>query len=221
MKPLEGASAIWCLDFMATAVDDESFSHVKKLPNLRSFIVFEASLSGAGLEFLSECPHLRTLILCGTIVDDCFVRNTAESHPELIELDVTRTRVTDVSLVSIGQLTHLRRLGLGGCQISDGGLEKLVRLAELEGIDLSGTLVTDDGLRYLKGLSELNTLGLADTAVTDAGMKHVSGLRKLKYLAATGTSVSASAAGVVIAPWGSFDVGPSKIKDEKRVDPVE
>ncbi len=214
--PLDGASAVWCLAFVATPLDDESFSEVTRLPNLRALCVFEAPLSDAGLRLLSECPNLSTLILRDTHVDDDFVRHIVDGHRDLIELDVRGSRVTDASLASVGQLPNLRRLGVGRCQITDAGLEKLVGLIKLEGIDLSGTLITDDGLRSLSGFSELNTLGLADTAVTDAGMNHLSVLRKLKDLAATGTQITAAAARRAIAPWGYFDVGPSKTGGRKR-----
>jgi hypothetical protein len=72
------------------------------------------------------------------------------------------TRVTDDGLATIGGLTSLRTLELGGegfieefqpaRQITDAGLGKLAGLIALQKLRLDGTAVTDKGIAKLRAI---------------------------------------------------------------------
>ncbi len=62
-------------------------------------------------------------------------------------------------------LPQLRELDLGNTKVTDAGLEHLKGLWQLQELRLSGTEVTDAGLEHLKGLRQLRTLDLTSTKV--------------------------------------------------------
>lgn len=68
------------------------------------------------------------------------------------------------------ELPDLRELQLGFTKVTDKGLAHLKDLKHLKGLGLAGTAVTDKGLEQLKGLTELESLNLMATKVTDAGV---------------------------------------------------
>lgn len=65
---------------------------------------------------------------------------------------------------------NLRELSLSNTALSDTGLRQLRGLQELEILSLSTTKVTDAGLAELKGLTKLRRLDVRDTAVTRKGV---------------------------------------------------
>ena len=67
-------------------------------------------------------------------------------------------------------MTKLVDLDLTRTQVTDAGLAHLKGLVNLATLDLDGTKLTDAGLAHLKGLTALETLPLDDTAITDAGL---------------------------------------------------
>ncbi len=71
----------------------------------------------------------------------------------------------------LSEVPNLTDLDLSDTRITDKGLDNLYRLTALEKLDLSGTPITDAGLDRLKGLTKLRELYLARTKVTDAGVE--------------------------------------------------
>jgi hypothetical protein len=90
-------------------------------------------------------------------------------------LDLSHTRVTDVGLKHVAEMTQLTSLDLSGTAISDDGLAHLSSLASLRILRLWSTSVTDAGLEKLEHLSKLEHLDLIGTKVTDEGL---AGVRK-------------------------------------------
>jgi hypothetical protein len=116
--------------------------------------------------------------------------------------------VSDLELASVGQLTRIMRLELGGvAKVTSGGYKHLERLTQLRTLSLRGSNVnneelssiavlqhleeldlssceqlTDDGLTHLRGLRHLRVLALEQTKVTDRGMESVSQLVGLQEL---------------------------------------
>ncbi|MCS6852881.1 MAG: hypothetical protein NZ700_17110 [Gemmataceae bacterium] len=91
--------------------------------------------------------------------------------PNLYELGLAGTTVTDAGLVHLQGLKNLTRLQLQNTKITDAGLVHLKGLEKLVSLNLYGTAVTDAGLEHLKGLTSLRKLYLWQTKVTEAGAK--------------------------------------------------
>ena len=91
--------------------------------------------------------------------------------PQLSELNLNYTNVTDAELEHLRGLPHLQRLYLDGTRVTDAGLKHLNGLTQLRELNLGSTQITDVGLEYLKGLIQLEQLDLRVTHVTNEGVK--------------------------------------------------
>jgi hypothetical protein len=98
-----------------------------------------------------------------------FLKDLCELQ-RLGSLTLRERRVTDAEMQTIGSLSHLRGLLLGGCAVTDAHLKQVAKLRKLRGLSLDGTRVTDAGLEELAVLSDLRHLHLNGTTVTAEGV---------------------------------------------------
>ncbi len=115
-------------------------------------------------------------------------------NPEVEELSLGNTGVTDADMALIGKLQYLRNLELYETRITDVGLAHLQRMTKLQALYLEGTLVTDDGVLGLRKLTRLQTLHLGNTSITDKGAAIVSHFPRLKELDFSNTRIGDSTA---------------------------
>jgi Leucine-rich repeat (LRR) protein len=92
--------------------------------------------------------------------------------PNLTELNLGGTNISDKDLVHLKPLTNLTRLVLHNTKITDAGLENLKSMIKLYSLNLyADKEITDKGLEHLKGLTALRRLYLWDTKVTKEAAK--------------------------------------------------
>ncbi|MDB5174523.1 MAG: ribonuclease inhibitor [Phycisphaerales bacterium] len=108
-------------------------------------------------------------------IADHQVEMVASIAPQIYDLNLANTKVTDGGLKALEGMKNLHRLHLEKTAITDGGLPHLKGLASLEYLNLYNTAVTDAGLAQLEGLKGLKNLYLWQSKVTDAGAE---GLKK-------------------------------------------
>ncbi len=113
--------------------------------------------------------------------------------PEITELTVHQSQLTDACLENLRGLKRLRHLELCETRITGAGLARLAALPELRRINLEGTPITDADLENLKGMTRLEALGLAKTNVTNAGLRHIEGLVNLRVLDLSDSKVTPEA----------------------------
>ena len=89
--------------------------------------------------------------------------------PNVVEVDLSRTQVTDAGLQHIGKLGRLTHLNLNRTEVTDSGIKHLAGLRSLEWLNLYGTKVTDACLPDLAKHKKLTALYIWNTAITDAG----------------------------------------------------
>jgi hypothetical protein len=70
--------------------------------------------------------------------------------PQLRELSLSWSNVTDTGLPNLAELKVLRRLSLRGTQVTDAGVPHLSRCGSLKWIDLRETRVTSEGVGLLE-----------------------------------------------------------------------
>jgi hypothetical protein len=97
--------------------------------------------------------------------------------PQLDCLNLSGTKITDESGISLSKLTNLQQLGLARTAFSDRGVSAIKRLPELWSLDLSRTVVTDSAIECIGTLPELQNLLLANTCITDRGIVRLGELR--------------------------------------------
>ena len=93
----------------------------------------------------------------------------------VVEADLSRTKVTNEGLKHVGKLGRLTHLNLNRTEIDDKGIAALADLQSLEWLNLYGTKVTDASMPIIAKYRDLKAVYLWNTAVTSNG---VSTLRK-------------------------------------------
>jgi Leucine-rich repeat (LRR) protein len=109
---------------------------------------------------------------------------------QLQKLDISRTQVTDNGLEHLTGLTQLRVLNLFGTQMTGAGLKHLKGLTQLQMLTFRLYTLTDADLEHFKDLTQLQELWLSNTKVTDAGLEHLKDLARLRVLDLSGTQVT-------------------------------
>jgi len=113
-----------------------------------------------------------------------------DDQGNVVELNLSRSKITDAGLLHLKGLTGLQTLSLYRTQTTDVGLVHLKGLTKLQSLNLQLTKITDAGLAHLKGLANLETLSLQLTKITDAGLVHLKGLTGLQVLYVSNTKVT-------------------------------
>ena len=133
------------------------------------------------LAVLQSLPELDTLVLSGTNVTDSHLRHIVDL-PNLRDLRLCRTQVSDSGVGLLRKTQRLTRLSLSGTAITDDGLKHLKSLRRLRELDLSNTGVTDLGMQYVSCALELQVLNLSGTNITDSGVAQLRRLKELRHL---------------------------------------
>ncbi len=110
--------------------------------------------------------------------------------PEIKNLCLTHTEVTDAGLAQVPQCEQLRWLDLSFTAASDAGVQCFAGSQQLDQLNLERTRITDRALETVEGFHKLQELDLSQTAVTDEGLKRLGQLRALQILWLTGTQVT-------------------------------
>jgi hypothetical protein len=139
-------------------------------------------LTDKGVAGLPPLPRLRYMILYDLPVSDAGLKGIAQKYPRLECLNLWGTRVTDRSMVEVGQLLQLKELILHKTPVTDSGLVHLTGLTNLRGLDLSESCVAGPGLEHLTRLSRLEVLILRDTGVNDDSVRHFGRFQRLRTL---------------------------------------
>ena len=90
-------------------------------------------------------------------------------------LDLSRTKITDQDLVTVGKMGHLSRLILSRTDTTDAGLGYLKTCSQLDYINIYQTKVTDAGLTNLESLAKLRKVYAWQSMVTAAGASSLEG----------------------------------------------
>ena len=129
--------------------------------------VVEPSASGP----VSETPVVKQLKLDNTETDDAALEKICRENPELVELTLGGTKITDAGLTYLPLLKKLRKIRLSNTAVTDSGMLSLAGCERLEDVDLSQTKIGDLGVWELVKLPRLKNLNLYLTLVTDSGLR--------------------------------------------------
>ncbi len=132
-------------------------------------------------KFLLQLPNLVNLSLAETAVTDSWFARTGTFF-KLKSLNLAKTRISDGALAYIAKFPALRFLSLTSTKITDRGCERLVGVARLGTLSLRNTRVTDQCVGTLLRIPTLTRLLISNTRITAAGMEQLAGLKKLEVL---------------------------------------
>ena len=177
-----------------TTADAVAFSKLSGLETLSLFSA--QSLSPETYTILAEMTQLKTLEVspygAGAIGS---LRELARSQSlQRLEghfgSDELLLAITDLLPDGGSPLPNLRELRLNQSNITDAGLSNLRNLTRLSHLDLSQTKVTSEGLVHLKSLPNLKTLYLAHCSITGQGAVVLAEMHNLESLNIESSSMS-------------------------------
>ena len=89
--------------------------------------------------------------------------------PNVVEADLSRTKLTDKGMVHVGKLGRVTHLNLNRTTITDAGIKNLAGLTSLEWLNLYGTGVTDACIADLAKFRRLKAVYLWNSKITGEG----------------------------------------------------
>jgi Leucine Rich repeat len=130
-------------------------------------------LTDALLQRLPVLPHITTVHLGGCSgVTDAGVAHLVERMPNLTDIDLSGTSISDRSLDRLSALQSARRLVLSWTRVTDAAASALSRFTRIERLNLWGTATGDGVIAALQGAHTLREL-CTGSAVSDAGIPHL------------------------------------------------
>jgi hypothetical protein len=166
---LEGFNHLKVLYSGGGRITDAGLEHLKNMTELRMLVLWGNPITGAGLKHLRGLKKLRHLDLSKTSVTDGQLASLRDlTGLERIDAD-NNPQLTGAFLEYVADLPNLKELVLRGSGITDSALSHLKHAKNLRALMLDRTKVTDAGLAHLQAFKSLRTLDLSQTTVTDWG----------------------------------------------------
>lgn len=125
-----------------------------------------------GRVFFDKGRLYRIELQRGRVRDDDLAR-FVEWVPDLEEIDLTGTKVTDAGIEVIAGLTKLRKLQLSATKITSAAIVHLVRLPALTDIYLINTAIDDTAIEGLARMTGLRKLSVSGTKLTADGLERL------------------------------------------------
>jgi Leucine-rich repeat (LRR) protein len=202
----------------ATRITDESFIHISKLVKLVNLDCSFTNITATSVQSLSALTRLVMLNI--SVIADINAHCAAyfTGLQELEYINLASTEMDDFGLISIAQMTNIRRLDLsrthvtdaGVClltslenlsllylpytRISDASLQALSRMTTLRSLKISFCFdVTNNGVFCLQGLTNLTSLDLGSPNITNQSIAYLTNLKCLRTLTLWETKITDSA----------------------------
>ncbi|MEM0897213.1 MAG: c-type cytochrome domain-containing protein [Verrucomicrobiota bacterium] len=105
--------------------------------------------------------------------NDQTIQNLLAIAPNIVELDLSRTKITDEGLKTVGKLARLRKLNLNNTGIDGSGLSELKELKDLEWLNLYNTSVDDKALPLIAQNRKLKSIYLFNTQISEEGAENL------------------------------------------------
>ncbi|MFO0824586.1 MAG: protein kinase [Gemmataceae bacterium] len=172
-NPDEIAGPIQAIRFAEGLTDEAGLENLRGLPSLHTLDLSITPLTDAGFKNLAGMPFakiLSSLNVRGAKLTDAALDQLG--FPDLVGLNLGG-RFTPDRIGKLRQLTKLRTLSMGSCDLTD---DHLLRLKDLPLTELylgENRRLTDVGLANLGRMPQLTTMTIDGTGITDQGLKGV------------------------------------------------
>lgn len=131
---------------------------------------------------IARLTKLQIIDLSGPQYDDATARALADHCPQLEQVYLRGTAITNRGVEELTRLTKLTTLTLDGAPLNDGVADAIRQMKQLQWLSLNQCPIGDETFAAACECSDLWTISAGHTKVTDAGVKHVLELPKLSYL---------------------------------------
>ena len=163
-----------------------------KIQTLRSIDLCYSRVNDGDVAKLTSLPSLETINLGAcAMLGDWAIAHLADNNvvPNLQQLDLADTELTDAGMVHLPKFQLLTRLSLFYCNITNAGLRHISELKELEELNLDSRDISDSGLVHLRKLQKLRSLDLFSGRITDSGAGSIAQIKSLESLELCGGSI--------------------------------
>ncbi len=192
LKHLENLKTLKAIDLSdCNRVTIEGVRSLVKCPKLSFLKVWGPSIDNACMSEVAKMKSLRVLGISDTRVDDEGISKLAGLN--LVEVQMTRTRIGDDGIRVISQMKNVESLVLRDTGLTDESVKYVSGLEKLKKLDLSECTspgITDACGEYLAKMSNLQSLNLWTTAFSDEGLRCLSGLKNLTILNLDNTKIT-------------------------------
>lgn len=148
----------------ATKINDETLNKVRDLNLELNLVLNECAITDAGLAKLQGMPNVRWLQLRSTKITNDGVKYLKGMDLETVDLSVTKVDDAGLATMVASDFPNLKDMAIEGTGITDAGLAHLGDFKSLEFLSIAGTNVSKDGLSKLRAkLPNLMILGGDDT----------------------------------------------------------
>ena len=162
----------------------ESLARRAKIPSRTQ--IAGAEKTGALVRQLSERNSLvrAEFSSFASEIDDSALSAFGGIKNNISHLDVSRTRITDKTILGASSYPNLTWLSARNTMVTDNGLKTLPSLQFLRYINLSGTKVSDKGIMTLATMTDLEEIYLWNSEVSEKGVEMLrKSLPKTKIIA--------------------------------------
>lgn len=130
--------------------EQSELARLNKLAHLNTLILNGLPLSDAAVDRLGELPALRSLYLGGARLSDAGLDRLTSRYPELCNLHIGETLVTEAGVRHLSRLTNLNDLNTHLLPLGDTSVEFLLPHRGLQELAIAGTQLTADGVARLR-----------------------------------------------------------------------
>lgn len=202
VQAIAAAPKLRRLRVAGTPITLPTIQAIAKRSELEQVDLAETPVDDASAAALLAMPHMRVLRLDRTMTSDAALRGA--TSPELVELYLSTTRVTDTGLELLDRTPKLEALGAGALALGDAALARIAKLTELRTLVLSQAKASSTALAGLAALKHLERLYLDVTHTDDTVIVALAGLTELRTLHLAQTDVSEESLPVLHA-FGQLD----------------
>jgi len=146
---------------LGTQATDKSVISASRIPTLQQLDLSLTSVSGRGLQALSQAQGIHTLFLGKSITDEDL--KALPLFKNLKRLDLSGARITDQASAVFAQLQDLEELALTDTGAGPAVLAVVRKLPHLRYLEISGAPIPLEALRTGGGFSVLKVLSLSST----------------------------------------------------------
>lgn len=169
-----------------TKVSDQSIPVINQLQRLEHLFIAGTNLSGSGLAQLSDRLNLKSLYINNNFrINNADVKNIIR-YPELKNVSVAQTSITDQGLRELTRLNGLTTLQIHLSKVDDQGLALLQSFPDLQILLLGGPTNTEQAvMNTIQNLDKLRILFIFDVPLTDAGINSLANqpnLEEIKFV---------------------------------------
>ena len=174
-----------------TAITLPTIQAIARRPQLEEVDLAQTPVDDASAAALLAMPNMRILRLDRTAITDAALRVTPSAS--LVELYISKTKITDAGLVVLDQMPKLEALGLGELSVGDLTIGRVTKMTEMRTLVLTQATASNGGLATLGTLRELERLYLDNTGADDVTLVGLAPLRDLRTLHLANSQVSEEA----------------------------